>query len=109
MKWLFHPLLLLIATSTESELAKQVEYLKAENQILRKRIHKRLFLKEEEKRLLVKLGLAVGKGVSALLTVVSYTSSSRCIMRQRLLLVAGSSISRSRSPSPLGTRQARRR
>ena len=29
MKWLFHPLLLLIAKGTASELAKQVEYLKA--------------------------------------------------------------------------------
>ena len=31
MRWLFQPLLLLVAKSTESELAKQVEYLKAEN------------------------------------------------------------------------------
>ena len=38
MNWLFKPLLLLVARSTESELAKQVEYLKAENAILRKRI-----------------------------------------------------------------------
>ena len=44
MKWLFHPLLLLIAKSTESELAMQVEYLKAENQILRSRIRKRVML-----------------------------------------------------------------
>ena len=36
MNWLFQPLLLLIAKSTESELARQVEYLKAENTILRK-------------------------------------------------------------------------
>ena len=47
MKWLFHPLLLLIARSTESELAKQVEYLKAENQMLRKRITKRVMLMVE--------------------------------------------------------------
>jgi hypothetical protein len=32
MKWLFAPLLMLIANSTESELARQVEFLKAENQ-----------------------------------------------------------------------------
>jgi putative transposase len=62
MKWLFHPLLRLIARSADSELAKQVEYLKAENEILGKRIHKRLFLREEEKRLLVKLDLQAGLG-----------------------------------------------
>jgi putative transposase len=77
--WLFHPLLLLIAKSTDSELARQVEYLKAENQILRKRVTKQLRLDESEKRLLVKLGQAVGKGVSALLTAVSYRTYRRWV------------------------------
>src|SRR5687767_8514610 len=79
MKWLLHPLLLLIARSTDSELAKQVEYLKAENRMLRRRIKKRVFLKEDEKRLLVKLGLAVGKSVKALLTVCSYPTYRRWV------------------------------
>src|SRR5690349_18790641 len=79
MQWLFKPLLLLVAKSTESELAKQVEYLKAENAILGKRIDKRLYLDPEVKRLLVKLGLAVGRGVTALLTVVSYPTFRRWI------------------------------
>jgi hypothetical protein len=35
---LFHPLLAIIASATESELARQVRYLKEENQILRDRI-----------------------------------------------------------------------
>jgi putative transposase len=48
MKWLFQPLLLLVARSTESELAKQVEFLKAENQILRKRLPRCLFLSLNE-------------------------------------------------------------
>ena len=50
MRWLFQPLLLLVAKSTESELAKQVEYLKAENQILRKRLPRCLSLSLEDKR-----------------------------------------------------------
>ena len=37
---LMHPLLVLIANATESELAKCVEYLKIENQILRERLPK---------------------------------------------------------------------
>ncbi|WP_197442923.1 hypothetical protein [Lignipirellula cremea] len=35
---IFHPLLALIASATDSELAKDVEFLKEENKILRSRI-----------------------------------------------------------------------
>ena len=38
MKWFMHPLLALIANATEAELAKYVEFLKVENQILRDRL-----------------------------------------------------------------------
>jgi len=38
MAKIFHPLLALIASATDRELAKYVEYLKAKNQILRTRI-----------------------------------------------------------------------
>ena len=38
MPKLLHPLLALIASSTESELAKYVDYLKTENRILRARL-----------------------------------------------------------------------
>ncbi len=72
MAWLFHPLLLLIANSTSSELAAQVQFLKAENALLRARLGQRVRLTDDEKRLLVQLGTAVGKGIKAVLTVVSY-------------------------------------
>src|SRR6266566_1910128 len=63
MRWLFHPLLLLLANSTEGELAKQVEFLKAENAMLRRRLPKWVQTTTEERSLLVKLGEAVGPGV----------------------------------------------
>ena len=66
MRWLFQPLLNLISSSSDSELAKQVEYLKAENQILRKRLNKCLTLTVDEKRLLVRLGTAIGNGGNVL-------------------------------------------
>ena len=67
MRWLYQQsLLLLLASSTDSDLAKQVEYLRAENRILRAKLGKRPFLTEPEKRLLVKLGQAVGKGIKDL-------------------------------------------
>jgi putative transposase len=71
MRWFYQPLLLLLASSTDSELAKQVEYLKAENQILRRLLDKRPYLVELDKRLLVKLGQAVGKGIKDLLSIVA--------------------------------------
>jgi len=79
MRWLYQPLLLLLASSTDSDLAKQVEYLRAENQILRKRLGKRPYLAEPEKRLLVKLGQAVGKGIKDLLTIVAYPTYRRWV------------------------------
>src|SRR6185369_10738578 len=79
MRWLFQPLLMLVAKSSQSDLAHQVEYLKAENQMLRKRLGKRPYLTEPEKRLLVKLGQAVGKGITALLTIVSYPTYRRWV------------------------------
>jgi len=65
MRWLFHPLLLLLANSTEGNLAKQVEYLKAENAMLRKRLPKWLQTTAEERALLIKLGEAVGPGIDS--------------------------------------------
>ncbi len=62
-----------------SELAKQFQYLKAENEVLRKHLGKRPYLEESEKRLLVKLGLAVGKGIKDLLSVVSYPTFRRWV------------------------------
>ena len=47
----------------ESELAKQVAFLKAENEILRRRCPKRMRLTAEKRRQIAKLGLGVGGGV----------------------------------------------
>jgi putative transposase len=70
MRWLYQPLLLLIARSCDSELAKQVEFLHAQNRMLRRRV-KYVRLDEAEKRLLVKLGQALQwRAVRVLLSVV---------------------------------------
>ena len=79
MQWLFQPLLMLISASTESELAKQVEFLTAENKMLRMRLPKSLRFTEEEKRLLVRLGQAVGAKVRFLISSVSFVTYRRWV------------------------------
>jgi putative transposase len=42
MSRIFHPLLYLLACATRQELARQVQFLKTENEILRARLPKRI-------------------------------------------------------------------
>ena len=56
---IFHPLLALIASATNSELARYVEFLKEENRILRSRISGQVHTTAEERSRLVKLGKAL--------------------------------------------------
>ncbi len=61
-------LLLVIAGSTHKELARQVTYLKAENQILRRRLPDRISLTQSEKNRLIlsakNVGLQPQRGVA---------------------------------------------
>ncbi len=71
MTQIFHPLLALIASATNNELAKYVEYLKKENKILRARIPGQIHTKPEERERLLKYGKAVGRVIEELITIVS--------------------------------------
>jgi putative transposase len=61
MTRIFHPLLALIASATDRELAKYVQFLKEENKILRSRVKGQVHTKPEERERLLKLGKAIGK------------------------------------------------
>ena len=54
MKNIFQSLLLVIAGATQKELARQVKYLKVENQILRARLPKRIMVTPKERTRLIK-------------------------------------------------------
>ncbi|MCG8508930.1 MAG: hypothetical protein MI741_06835, partial [Rhodospirillales bacterium] len=69
MKFL-QPLFLLMARCTHNALARQVQYLKVENEILRSKLPKRTQLTPEERCRLVKYGEPVGSGITYLISIV---------------------------------------
>ena len=69
----FQPLLFMLARCTRHELIRHIEFLKAENEILRARLNKQfVILRPDEKKRLVELGMAIGPALQHLLTIVSY-------------------------------------
>ena len=80
----FQPLLFLLARCTRNELIRQVEWLKAENEMLRKRVDKkRIFLEPEEKARLMKLGQGMGSDIKHLITIVSYNTFLSWLRKER--------------------------
>lgn len=71
MAKIFHPLLALIASCTDRELARHVQFLKEENKILRKRIKGEIHTKPEERQRLLEYGKGLGRAIEELITLVS--------------------------------------
>ena len=71
MSRIYHPLLAMIASANESELAKYVEYLKEENKILRARIPGQVHTKVSERIRLLAVGKVLGQAIEELITIVS--------------------------------------
>jgi putative transposase len=69
-----HPLLTLLASLTRQELAQQVRYLKAENEILRSKLPSRITLDNRERRTLVKHGKKLGGKIKEVMSIVSYST-----------------------------------
>ena len=70
MKRFVHPLLLLLARATQKELVQMVEYLKAENRMLRSRLPKRIEATPAERAKLLKLGVRLGSKLKEVITIV---------------------------------------
>lgn len=71
------PLLFRLAQSTHKELARQNQFLKAENEILRSKLPNQIRTTPAERKRLIKLGKALGIALRDLITIVSYSSFLR--------------------------------
>ena len=79
MPAIFHPLLALIASVTDRQPARYVEFLKEENKILRTRIEGQVHMKPDERRRLLQLGKAFGQGIEEIITLVTPATFYRWI------------------------------
>jgi putative transposase len=73
------PLLLLLARLTDRQLAGVVQYLKAENEILRARLPRRITVTPREKQRLIKFGRPLGGAIKHLITIVSPRTFARWV------------------------------
>jgi putative transposase len=80
---LFRPLFLLLSHATDRQLARMVEYLKAENRLLRDRLPKRLRVTVQERRRLIKLGRPLGSAMRHLVTIVTPRTFARWLKGER--------------------------
>src|SRR5438132_2754309 len=77
MRALFQPLLLLLASATDRELARHIQYLKEENRILRGKLPQRITVTPRERQRLLRFGRAVGAAIKELITIVSPRTFAR--------------------------------
>ena len=69
----YQPLLFVLARCSRNQLIRQVQFLKAENEMLRKRVpKKKIILKPEERQRLIELGQAIGTCIGPFLTIVTF-------------------------------------
>jgi len=83
MRNIYTKLLLLIAGATQKELARQVQYLKVENRILRSKLPMRVPVTAQERSRLVRFGARLGRVLGELVSVVHPDTLRRWIRESR--------------------------
>ena len=79
MTRMFQSLLAVLAAATERQLARYVQFLAAENRMLRGRLPKRLVVTPQERRRLLNLGQPLGLALREVITIVSYPTFLRWV------------------------------
>ncbi len=83
MAHLFQSLLLLIATASKNELARQIKYLKVENEILRSKLPARITVTTKERSRLVRFAKKLGTAIYGLATIVTPQTVMRWLKEDR--------------------------
>jgi putative transposase len=84
MAKIFHPLLLLLARSTDKEMARMLDYLKTESRILRSKLPKRVACTPAERARLVKVGKPLGPAIKDLITIVTPRTFARWLSGEKV-------------------------
>jgi putative transposase len=79
MASIFQSLLLVIAGSTQKELARHIKYLKVENEIPRSKLPERITITSKERQRLLKFGARLGKAIHQIVTIVTASTFLRWI------------------------------
>ncbi len=79
MRAIVHPFLALLASSSRQDLAGQNQLLKAENKVLRSKMHERIEFTDQDRTAIVKHGLPLGGAIKGLLSIVSYSTFRRWV------------------------------
>ena len=79
----FNRLLLILMQSTEQDLRRQVQFLKAENEMLRSRLPKLVRCTPQEKAKLIQLGVPLGTAIYGLISIVDPNSFFRWIRKAK--------------------------
>ena len=83
MRNIYHSLLLVIAGSTQKQLASQILYLKAENEVLRSKLPNRIPVTLQEKNRLIRFGAKLGKALDEIVSIVSPGTLRRWIRESK--------------------------
>ena len=87
MGWLVQPLLFFLARCTRNQLIRNIEFLKTENEILRKRFVKHhVIVSQEDRDRLIKLGEQIGPDLKRMITIVRYDTYLRWVRNHKGLV-----------------------
>ena len=77
--WVLQEFLFLLGYFVQSNLMRQIDYLKVENKIMRSKLGKRVYCTPEEKRRLVKFAKPLGPSIRYFISIVSYSTFRKWI------------------------------
>jgi putative transposase len=83
MASIFRSLLFVLAGATQKDLARQVRYLKVENEVLRGKLPARITVTAKERQRLLKFGAKLGKAIHQIVTIVTPGTFLRWIREDR--------------------------